>query len=154
MFCKALRNCILSIKNIDQPGRRPVFKSISGSTEDPGQFGSINYDQPISAYEVFTVPDNRIFVLEHVSAVVTKGNNLPYPPENMNDYGAVGYELDSGNFYHTIPFSRSEPGGVLQASLMVRLYIPPNASVVVKVPIIPNQSGGAEANVSGYYLKA
>lgn len=154
MFCKILRNCILSIKNIDQPGRDPVFKSISGSTEDPGQLGSINYGQAVSAYEVFTVPADRIFVLEHISAVVTRGMAMPYPTDYMNDYGAAGYELDSGVFFHILPFVRSEPGGVLQASQMMRLYIPSNARVVVKVPVIPDQSGGAEVNVSGYYLKA
>ena len=78
---------------------------------------------------------------------------MPYPSENTNDYGAVGYELDRG-FYHTIPFVRSEPGGVLQANQMMRLYVPSNAKVVVKVPVIPNQTGGADVNVSGYYLKA
>lgn len=154
MLCNLLKNCILNIKNIDQPGRDPVFKSISGSTEGPGQFGSINYGQPISAYEVFTVPSDRIFVLEHASAVVTRGNSMPYPSDNMNDYGAVGYELDTGAHFHTLPFIRSEPGGVLQASMAMRIYIPSNARVVVKVPVIPDQSGGAEVNVSGYYLRA
>ena len=152
MFCKSLRSCIFSIKNINQPGSYPVFKSISGSTEGPGQFGTIFYDKPICAYEVFTVPTDRVFVLEYVSAVVTRGNSFPYPSENKNDYGAVGYELDN-DFYHTIPFARSEPGGILQASQMMRLYIPSNARVVVKVPVIQNQTGGAEVNVSGYYLK-
>jgi len=153
MFCKMLRNCIFSVINTDQPGRYPVFKSNGGSTLGPGQFGTINYDQPVSAYEVFTVPADRIFVLEHVSAVVTRGDAVPYPAVNMNDYGAVGYELDGGVCYHTIPFTRSEPGGVLQASQMMRLYVPSNARVVVKVPVIPNQTGGADVNVSGYYLK-
>lgn len=152
MMCTLLRNCILKIRNVDQPGKEPVFKSLSGSTEIPGQFGSINYDQPVSSYEVFTVPTDRVFVLQHVSAVVTRGN-LPYPTENMNDYGAVGYELDNDACFHTIPFIRSEPGGVLQASQMIRIYIPSNARVVVKVPMITNQSGGAEVNVSGYYLR-
>jgi len=154
MFCKFLKNCIISIKNIDQPGRTPVFKSIAGSTLTPGVFGSIEYDQPISAYEVFTIPANKIFVLEYVSAVVTRGSELAYPPEYMNDYGAVGYELASEGFYHTIPFVRSEPGGVLQTSQMIRLSIPSNAHVVVKVPLIPDQSGAAIVNVSGYYLSA
>ena len=154
MFCKMFRNCILLTKNIDQAGRDPVFKSLTGSTLDPGQFGTINFDQPISAYDVFTVPEGRTFVLEHVSAVVTRGSQLPYPSENMNDYGAVGYELNNQYYFHSIPFFRSEPGGVLQASQMIRIYIPSNSHVVVKVPVIPNQSGGAEVNVSGYYINA
>lgn len=153
MLCSLLRNCILSIRNIDQPGRQPVFKSISGSTDNPGQSGYINYDQLVAAYEVFTVPANLIFVLEHVSAVVTRGS-MPYPPGYMGDYGAVGYTLGAGNFFHTISFTRREPEGILQASHSMRLYIPSNARVIVKVPLIPDQSGGADTNVSGYYLNA
>ncbi|MES9991903.1 MAG: hypothetical protein ABW098_08115 [Candidatus Thiodiazotropha sp.] len=152
MLCNLLKECVLKIKNIDQPGRDPVFKSISGSVQDPGQFGSISYGQSISAYEVFTVPADRIFVLEHASAVVTRGDAIPYPSDNMNDYGAVGYELDTGAHFHSMPFIRSEPGGVLQASMAIRIYIPSNARVVVKVPLVENQSGGSEVNVSGYYL--
>jgi hypothetical protein len=154
MLCSLLKNCILKITNIDQPGREPVFKSLGGSTDNPGQSGYINYGQLVAAYEVFIVPADRIFVLEHVSAVVTRGGNLPYPPGYMGDYGAVGYTLGTGNFFHTISFTRREPEGVLQASHSLRLYIPSNARVIVKVPLIPNQSGGADTNVSGYYLTA
>lgn len=133
--------------------REPVFKNIQGSTEDPGQFGTIEYGQPVSAYEVFTVPANKIFVLLHVSAVVTRGS-MPYPQENMNDYGAAGYELDGGKFFHNVPFIRSEPGGVLMASFRIRIDIPSGAHVIVKVPVIPEQSGGADINVSGFYRSA
>ncbi len=138
----------------NQANIEPVFKNISGSTDDPGQFGTINYGQRISAYEVFTVPSDRIFVLEYVSAVVMRGS-IPYPPENLNDHGAVGYTADnnSAGHFHAIPFIRSEPGGMLRTSQAIRIHIPPNATVIVKVPVISNQSGGADINVSGYYLR-
>ena len=152
MLCQLFKSCVLKIRNVDQPGREPVFKSISGSTETPGEEGTINFGQPVSAYHVFTVPADRIFVLEHISAVVTRGDEILYPPDNMNDYGAVGYEMGSDKLFHTIAFSRHEPGGILQASHSMRLYIPSNARIVVKVPLIPDQTGGAETNVSGYYL--
>jgi len=152
MLCSLFRKCIFSATNINQPGTHPVFEKINGSTQTPGVFGTINFNQPVSAYEIFTVPANHTFVLEHVSAVVTRAN-FPYPPENMNDYGAVGYELNGASFYHSIAFIRNEPAGNLQASHAIRIYIPAMAKVSVKVPIIPNQTGGAEANVSGYYLK-
>jgi hypothetical protein len=62
--------------------------------------------------------------------------------------------MDYDGFFNTIPFVRSEPGGVLQASQMIRVYIPPDSLVVVKVPATPDQSDGAQVNVSGYYLDA
>lgn len=151
MLCSLFNSCIYKIKNIDQPGKDPVFKTVGGSTQNPGQFGSIEFGQPIAAYEVFTVPADKVFVLEHVSAAVTRGN-IPYPPENINDYGAAGFELDDGKFFHNVPFIRSEPGGVLMASFAMRMNIPSNARVIVKVPVIADQSGGADINVSGYYL--
>ena len=161
MLCSLLKRCVLKIKNIDQPGREPVFKRISGSTEDPGVVGQIFYERKIVAYEVFTVPHDRIFVLEHVSAVIIRsypgGPPAPYPSDRMNDYGAVGYVLDDSDFFHFIPFSRSEigsePNEALLCSQSMHIYIPSNARVIVKVPALPIESGGAEAVVSGYYIK-
>lgn len=132
-------------------GREPVFKNISGSTEGPGVIGEIFMGRPACAYAVFQVPAKRIFVLEYVSAVVIRGS-IPYPPEYMGDYGAVGYTLAGSDHFHFIPFSRSEPNGALIASQAISIYIPANAQVVVKVPIIPGQSGGASVDVSGYYI--
>ncbi len=152
MLCRILRNCLISVRNVDQPGRLPVFKNVSGSTDTPGVSGYINYDKLVSVYEVFTVPADKIFVLEHVSAVVTRGDTIPYPAEYLNDYGAVGYVLNNSGNDHYISFVRSEPGGILQTSQSMRLYIPSSAGVIVKVPLVPDQSGGADINVSGYYI--
>jgi hypothetical protein len=133
--------------------REPVFYTAGGSTHEPGVFEQIFDGRPVSAYEVFRVKRGRLFVLEYVSASVTRSSSIPYPPENLNDYGAVGYKLRDADHFHFLPFTRSEPGGILFASQAIRLYIPGNAQVVVKVPLIPDQSGGAFVNVSGYYLK-
>ena len=65
MLCSQLKKCILRIKNVDQPGREPVFRNVTGSTLNPGQFGAIFDGHPISAYDVLTVPADRIFVLEY-----------------------------------------------------------------------------------------
>lgn len=72
MFCSLLKSCVLKIINIDLPSREPVLKKISGSTEGPGVAGQIYYQRKIFAYEVFTVPHDRIFVLEHISAVIIR----------------------------------------------------------------------------------
>jgi hypothetical protein len=131
--------------------REPVFFNISGSTEDPGVGGTIFQGRQVSAYTVFTVPQGKLFVAKYISAVVTRGA-LPYPAGRSNDYGAIGYKNGSSENFHFVPFSRSEPDGMLIASLALGLYIPGGSQVIVKVPLIPNQSGGANINVSGYYV--
>lgn len=154
MLCSLLQRCIYTVKNIDQAGKSPVFESITGSTEEPGVLETIFMDRPVSVYEVFTVPEDRIFVLEYISAVVTRGDGLGYPSEYMNDYGEAGFVVDDHHCFHTVPFTRSEPGGMLHSSQTIRLYIPARARVVVKVPLVPNQSGGATIRVSGYYINS
>lgn len=134
------------------PGMLPVFHSVAGSTETPGVMGSINYGQSVSAYTVFVVPKGRVFALEHVSAVVTRGSQ-PYPDGYMGDYGAVGYKLSNQENFHIIAFNRKEPGGIMYASHSMKIFMPEDAEVIVKVPLVPNQSGGAEVNVSGHYIE-
>ncbi|HSB97679.1 MAG TPA: hypothetical protein VLC91_14570 [Spongiibacteraceae bacterium] len=131
--------------------REPVFFNASGSTVDPGVAGTIFPNRPVSSYTVFTVPPAKLFVLKYVSAAVTHGNQA-YPAGNSNDYGAVGYTSGNNQSFHFIPFSRSEPGGMLVASLALNVYIPAGAQVIVKVPLIPGQPGGASINVNGYYV--
>jgi len=153
MFCAFFNRCIQKIINVDQAGRHPVFRTITGSTETPGHIETgLFFDRTVAAYEVFTVPSDKIFILEYVSAAITRGDSIPYPPGYLNDYGAVGYELNNQDFFHLIPFMRSEPGGMLLSSQSIHIAIPQGARVVVKVPIIPSQSGGATVRVSGYYL--
>jgi len=131
--------------------KQPVFRSISGSTQIPGVMGTIFQGRRVSAYTVFTVTPNMLFVMEHVSAAVYRGP-IPYPPENSNDFGAVGFKIGTQEHFHFVPFFRSEPDGMLVTSQSLRLHIPENAQVIVKVPLIPNQSGGASVQVSGYYI--
>lgn len=131
--------------------KKPVFHSKTGSTQDPGVIGTIFPGRTVSAYEVFTVPNKRLFVMTLVSASVTRGPTT-YPPDYLNDYGEVGYVDADGDHFHFLPFTRSEPDGILFASQALELYVPANAKVIVKVPLLPDQSGGAAVNVSGYYL--
>jgi len=132
--------------------KNPVFFSNGGSTQDPGVEETIFMGRSVSAYKVITVPANRVFVVTHVSASVTRGGTA-YPAANLNDYGAIGYvDAHSKDNSHFLPFIRSEPNGFLLASQSVELYVPAGATVVVKVPLISGQSGGASVQVSGYYL--
>ena len=135
------------------PQRRPFFTSIAGSTEGPGVPGKDWYGRSIATYELQTVPADEILVVEYVSAGVMRGS-VPYPAENMNDLGEIGFTTVGGKqCVHAIPFVRSEPSAILYASWTIRLYVPPNAVFFVSVPLIGDQSGGAKIDVSGYILK-
>ena len=134
------------------PQRTPFFASIAGSTEEPGVPGTDWYGRPIATYELQTVPADEVLVVEYVSAGVMRGS-VPYPVENMNDLGQIGFTTGDGKHYvHTISFERSEPGAILYASQTIRLYVPSNAVLFVTVPLIDDQSGGAKIDVSGYTL--
>lgn len=136
------------------PVRRPFFASIAGSTEGPGVIGTDWYGRPVATYEVKTIADHEVLVVEYVSAGVVRGS-VPYPSENMNDFGEVGFIAEDGSqCSHLLPFLRNEPGAVLFASQSICLYVPSNAVFFVKVPLIGDQSGGAKIDVSGYTITA
>ena len=154
MFCYLFKKCIISAAVTNLPGTTPVFYTMSSDiAASPGvEGGLIFYNRSIVTFEVFEVPSDRVFVLQYVSALITRGESIPYPADYLNDYGAVGYKEGDNEYIHTIPFVRSEPNGMLHASQAITINIPANATVLVKSPKIPNQTGGAKVNVSGYYI--
>ena len=131
--------------------RKPFYKSVMGSTESPGVIRQDWYGNLISTYDIITVEHDEMLVIKYLSAGVIRA--LPYPIENKNDLGSISFETNDGNeLVHTIPFERSEPGGILHTNQLLSIYIPSSASLRVSVPIIENQSGGARIDVSGYVL--
>jgi len=146
-----------------------AFFKAHGSTEGPGVTGTIFMGRPVSAYTISTpIAAGHRFVIEYISAVITHGNQV-FPAEYMNLYGAVGFQPGKGTpprtaeeiakgipdeGFHFLPFTRSEPFGMLVASQSLNLSCPHGSQMVVKVPMLPNQSGGAEINISGYFTTA
>ncbi|MBL4903587.1 hypothetical protein JYT30_01025 [Desulfotalea psychrophila] len=132
------------------PIRIPFFASVIGSIEEPGVMGKDWYGLPVSTYEVKTIAAGEMLVVKHVSAGVVRGN-VPYPTENINDLGEIGFIADNGDrCSHLLPFTRKEPGALLFTSQSICLYVPSNAILFVSVPLIGDQSGGAKIDVSGY----
>jgi hypothetical protein len=127
--------------------REPIYQAKSGSTEGPGVIEEIFLNHRVSSYTIFTVPPGKLFVMEYVSAVVVGG-------ANPTDYGTAGFKSNGAEQYHFIYFAQKGPSGTSVSSQSLQLNIPAGADVIVRVPLITGQSGGATVAVSGYYIDA
>lgn len=148
---------------------QPAFFSVSGSTEGPGVPETVFFDRAVCAYKLGAqIKPGYRFVIEYVSAAITRGSH-PWPEGDTNLYGCVGFrlaptstgstpdEINAGllnEAFHFLPFRPSEPSGLLIASQGLHLSCPSGREIVVMVPLIPGQSGGAKINVSGYFTSA